>query len=105
MTIQVFIEGEAAASAAEALLNLSEISGELSEDAIKKTDPLTATATVIAIVGGTLAIAEQIRKWYHNSQRDRSGKTFEVLISGGGKRVYLEDATVEEIQAILESLN
>jgi hypothetical protein len=58
----------------------------------------------VGIVGGTLAIAEQIRKWYQEYKQSRSGKRIEkVLIVGrNGQRLLLENATVEQIQKILE---
>jgi hypothetical protein len=56
-------------------------------------------------VGGTLAIAEQIRKWYQEYKQQQSGKKIaKVLIVGpNGRRLLLENATIEQIRQILAS--
>jgi len=65
---------------------------------------MATVATIVGIVGGAIAIAEQIRKWYQEYQAKQSGKRIEkVLIVGrNGRRLLLKDATVEEIRQILE---
>ena len=61
--------------------------------------------TIVGIVGGTIAVAEQIRKWYAEYKQKQSGKKIaKVLIVGrDGQRLLLENATLEEIRRILES--
>jgi DNA-binding transcriptional regulator YbjK len=75
-----------------------------SED-VKKEAVITTVATIVGLVGGTLAIAEQIRKWYQEYKQKQSGKKIDkVLIVGrNGRRLLLENATIEEIRQILES--
>jgi hypothetical protein len=104
--IQLAIEGEDAVAATEALLQIPGISGnyKVNADAQEREPVITTVATIVGIVGGTIAIAEQIRKWYQEYQAKQSGKRIEkVLIVGrNGRRLLLKDATVEEIRQILE---
>jgi hypothetical protein len=103
--ITITIDGEDSASAAQELLALPGLSGtvEVKGDP-KKTELLTIVTSIIGIVGGTLSIAEQIRKWYQEAKQKRPGN-LDVLLEGeDGNRVLLEDATVEEIVQILQSL-
>ncbi|MCT7984326.1 hypothetical protein NG796_13565 [Laspinema sp. A4] len=103
--IRITIDGEDSESAAQELLTLPGLSGKVLEERdAKKTDLLTTVASIITIVGGTVTIAEQIRQWYQEAKQKRPGN-FDVLLEGEeGKRVLLEDATVEEIVQILQSL-
>ncbi|NJL81633.1 MAG: hypothetical protein HC836_11435 [Richelia sp. RM2_1_2] len=104
--MQVAIEGEDAVSATEELLSISGISGSYTAPAETEREATVATvATIIGIVGGTMAIAEQIRKWYLEYKQHKSGKKIaKVLIVGkNGERLLLEGATAEQIQQILNS--
>ncbi len=104
--IHLAIEGEDAVAATEALLAIPGISGnyEVSAESPRKETVVATVATIIGIVGGAIAIAEQIRKWYQEYKANQSGKRIEkVLIVGrNGRRILLEDATIEEIRQILE---
>lgn len=104
--IQLAIEGEDAVAATEALLQIPGISGnyKVNADAQEREPVITTVATIVGIVGGTIAIAEQIRKWYQEYEQKKSGKKIDkVLIVGrNGRRLLLKDATVEEIRKILE---
>ncbi|WP_373527465.1 hypothetical protein [Nostoc sp.] len=104
--IQVGIEGEDAPVAAEALLEIPGISGSY-EVPTQREGTLAAIATIIGIVGGVVTLAEQIRKWYQEWHKSHPGKQFDVVIvdSDTGRRILLEEATVEEITEILQSLN
>lgn len=65
---------------------------------------LTTIATIIGIVGGGMAIAEQLRKWYQEYAKGKKsgGKIEKVLIVGrNGERLLLQNATIEQIQQIL----
>ncbi len=105
--IQLAIEGKDAIAVTEELLAIPGISGnyKVSSEAQEREPVVTTVATIVGIVGGTLAIAEQIRKWYQEYKVKQSGKRIEkVLIVGrNGRRLLLEDATLEEIRQILES--
>ncbi|MEH2011915.1 hypothetical protein [Nostoc sp.] len=104
--IQVGIEGENAPAAAEALLEIPGISGSY-EVPSQKEATLAAVATIVGIVGGAAALAEQIRKWYQELKKSHPGKRFDVEIFDPvtGNRILLEEATIEEITEILKSLS
>ncbi|WP_445636384.1 hypothetical protein NSTC745_01276 [Nostoc sp. DSM 114161] len=104
--IQIGIEGEDAPTAAEALLEIPGISGSY-EVQTQKEGTLAAIATIVGIVGGAVALAEQIRKWYQEWQKSHPGKQFDVIIydPDTGSRIFLEEATIEEITEILKSLS
>ncbi|MEO1764789.1 MAG: hypothetical protein AAFR83_23190 [Cyanobacteria bacterium J06629_18] len=104
--IQVAIEGEDSISATEELLQIPGISGNYNNSGeVEREGTVTTIATIVAIVGGTMAIAEQIRKWYLEYKQHKSGKKIaKVLIVGkNGERLLLEGATAEQIQKILSS--
>lgn len=104
--IQIAIEGEGAVPAGEALLEIPGLSGTLDTESRKDGGATATVATIIGIVGGTIAIAEQIRKWYQEYKQSRLGKQFDVVIvAPDGQRVWLESATVEEICQVLKALD
>ncbi len=103
--IQISVEGRDAVAATEELFAISGLSGnwETIGDGEKEAI-LTTIGAIVAIVGGTVAIAEQIRKWYQEYKKGESGKKIEkVLIVGRrGRRLLLENATIEQIKQILD---
>lgn len=103
--IKISIEGEAAPAAAETLLEIPGISGAY-EVPTQREGVLATITTIIAIVGGTATLAEQIRKWYKEWQKSQSGKQFDVEIFDpeSGNRVSLSEASIDEITDILKSL-
>lgn len=105
--IKFAIEGEDAITATEELLAIEGITGNytVNSEEIEKEAVITTVATIVGLVGGTLAIAEQIRKWYQEYKQKPSGKKIDkVLIVGpNGRRLLLENATIEQIRQILES--
>ena len=61
--------------------------------------------TAAGLVGGSMAIAEQIRKWYVVYKQRQDVKRIEkVLIVTPNGRFLLENATTEEIAKALEPL-
>ncbi|MGM3306442.1 hypothetical protein ACSQ6I_10735 [Anabaena sp. WFMT] len=105
--IKFSIEGEDSIAATEELLAIEGITGNYTVDSedIKKEPVITTVATIVGLVGGAIAIAEQIRKWYQEYKQNQSGKRIaKVLIVGrNGRRLLLENATIEQIRQILES--
>lgn len=97
---------EGAPAAAEALLEIPGISGSY-EVPTQREGTLAAIATIIGIVGGVAALAEQIRKWYQEWHKSHPGKQFDVVILDPetGNRILLEEATIEEITEILKSIS
>ncbi|MBD2294205.1 hypothetical protein H6G06_12050 [Anabaena sphaerica FACHB-251] len=105
--IKFSIEGEEAITATEEFLAIEGITGNytINSEEIKKEPVITTVGTIVGLVGGTIAIAEQIRKWYQEYKQKQSGKKIaKVLIVGrNGRRLLLENATIEQIRQILES--
>lgn len=104
--IQLAVEGPNAAAAVADLFAIDGITGSYEiNNETQKDGVLAVIATIVGIVGGTLAIAEQIRRWYQEYRQRQSGKSLEkvVIIGRNGDRILLEGATVEDIQKILES--
>lgn len=101
--IQIAIEGQTTPTATQSLLAIPGIEGNWeTEEITERGEPLTTIATIVAIVGGTVAIAEQICKWYvEYRQRNQIEKV--LIIGRNGERILLENATVEQIKQILES--
>ena len=101
--IKFAIEGDGAIEATEEFLALEGIEGSyVVDEEIQREGVL---ATIVGIVSGTLAVAEQIRKWYQEYKQGKSGKRIaKVLIVGRkGERLLLENATIEQIRKVLES--
>jgi hypothetical protein len=104
--IQIEIQGQDAIVATEELFSISGLSGNWeTEGEADKEGTLITIGTIVAIVGGTVAIAEQIRKWYEEYQKGKSGKKIEkvLLVSRSGRRLLLENATIEQIKQILDN--
>ena len=105
--LQVIIEGPDTTEATEALITLSGITAEWQPaDTGLEKGGLATIATIIGIVGGSMAVAEQIRKWYQEWKKGKSGKNIEkVVLISGSKHLLLEDATKEQIKEVLDILN
>jgi hypothetical protein len=109
--IQIEIQGKDSVEATEALLSNPEMSGNWQPVAgTYKEATIVTIATIVAIVGSTLAAAEQIRKWYEiyrgqPAQGQQSDKKIEkaLIVGRNGQRLLLENATIDEIRQILES--
>jgi hypothetical protein len=105
--IQVAIAGQDAVAATTALLAIDGLSGNyVVESEAEREGILTTIATIVALVGGTMAIAEQIRQWYRAYRSGKDNQTIEkvVLVSQSGQRLLLENATTEDIKALLDTL-
>ena len=101
----VEIQGKDSVVATEDLFSISGLLGnwETVEEP-EKEGTIATVATIVGLVGGTLAITEQIRTWYQEYKQGKSGKKIEkVLIVGrNGRRLLLENATPNQIKQILE---
>lgn len=103
--IKLSLEGEEAVIAAEKLFETTGLQGswEVATDSQPiKEGTLAVIGTVVGIIGGTVAVAEQIRKWYQEYKKSK--KRFDVVFVADDVRVVLENATIEDICAVLEEL-
>ena len=108
-SISVGIGGDEAARALDELLAIPGIRG--SADPSDASGPtrdgglLAATATIVGIIGGAVAIAAQIIAW-RDQWKKRAGATRldAILEDAKGNRVILDNATLEEVTAALETL-
>lgn len=106
--IQIAIAGTDAVAATEALLALPIFSGQFSgagfetSDDVEREGTLATIATIVGIVGGSMAAAEQIRQWHGEFRGNKEQPRIEkVLIVTPRGRILMENATTEEIsQAI-----
>ena len=99
------IVGREAEAATQELLAITGIEGSyetLGEP--QKAEVLTAIATIVGIVGGTMAIAETLYQWYQRWKQKDSGKSLEkaMIVTDDGQRLLLKDATIEQIKELLE---
>jgi Na+/glutamate symporter len=104
--VKLSLEGEGVDIAAEKLFETTGLQGkwEVANTSLPtKETTLAVIGTVIGIVGGTVAVAEQIRKWYQEYKKSK--KKFDVVLVAGDVRVVLENATIEDICAVLEELD
>ena len=101
--VQVAIAGEAAEPAVSELMGIPGLSVSY-EAQTQKEGTLAVIATIVGIAGGTVALAEQIRKWYLEWKQSQSGETFDVVIQSPTGRIVLEDCTIEDICQVLKAL-
>ncbi|MBE9205368.1 hypothetical protein IQ244_02240 [Nostoc sp. LEGE 06077] len=103
--VKLSLEGEEAGIAAEKLFETTGLKGswEVAQNSLlTKEGTLAVIGTVVGILGGTIAVAEQIRKWYQEYKQ--ANKKFDVILVADDVRVVLENATIEDICAVLEEL-
>ncbi|MBE9010872.1 hypothetical protein IQ250_11705 [Pseudanabaenaceae cyanobacterium LEGE 13415] len=103
--IKITIEGKGAIAAAEALINLPDVSGAwATSDEVKRDGALEVIATIITIASGAMSMAEQIRKWHEEYSGSEENKIENVVIITPKERLAIEDATPEEIAKVLKVL-
>lgn len=106
--MQIEIEGQEAVKATEELLAIAGLEGNYqSFEETEREGTLATIATIVGIVSGTITIAKEIYEWYQKYGKSQGTQTTpridKVLIVGAkGRRLLLKDATVEQIQKILE---
>jgi len=104
--ITIEIEGQGAASATEELLRIEGLQGSYkTDDEVEREGILATIATIVGIASGTVTIAKEIYEWYQKYQKSKEAKAKieKVLIIGSNnRRLLLKNATVEQIQKILE---
>ncbi len=102
------IQGRDAVVATKELLAIEGLEGSYQTlDEVERGEvntTLVAIATIVGIVGGTLNIAEQLYQWKERYFQNPTGPRIEkvLIVAPNGNRLLLKDATVEQIQEILE---
>lgn len=103
--LKLSLEGENADVAANQLLKTTGLQGSWEmarKDSQTKDGTLAVIATIVGITCGTTTVAEQIRKWY--LEHKKSQRTFNVVLVVDDIRLVLEDASSEDIKAVLDEL-
>lgn len=105
MAIEIEIEGEGAIAATTELFTMPEIKGDWETAPPEREAVIANIGTIIGVVGGTMAIAEQVRKWYLEYRQGKDGAKIDrvLLVGKDGQRIVLENATIEEIKRLLDS--
>jgi len=105
--IELEIEGSGALTATEALLQMPEFAGNW-ESAGPETarGPLPTIATVVAISVGSITIAEKLHGWYQQRRKGSDAapdcSLEKVVLVKDGRRLVLENASIEDIQRLVE---
>lgn len=107
--MKIEVRGQDAISATEELLEIEGFQGsyQVIENTEREGVTITTIATIVGIVGGSLTIAEKLydlNKRYQQSLENPGGVKIEkvLIVADDGRRLLLQDATVEQIQAILK---
>lgn len=106
--MQIEIEGQEAVKATEELLAIAGLEGNCqSFEEAEREGTLATIVAIVSIVSGTITIAKEIYEWYQKYSKSQGRQTTpridKVLIVGAkGRRLLLKNATVEQIQEILE---
>ncbi|NBD34094.1 MAG: hypothetical protein GVY17_14285 [Cyanobacteria bacterium] len=104
--MKIEIVGKEAEVATQELLKLEGIEGSYQTlDEAQKEGILTTIATIVAIVGGTIAIAEKLYNWYQKYKQRNSGKSIEkaMIVMDDGQRFLLENVTLEQLKKLLDN--
>ena len=109
--VQIEIQGQDAVKATEELLNIQGIEGNyetVGEDEVEREGTIATIATIVGITAGTLTIAEKLYQWnqkYQKSLQNPVGSKIEkvLIVAPNGNRLLLKDASVEQIQEILDN--
>ena len=104
--IKIEIQGQGTVALTQELFAIEGLQGKWETvGGNEKEGVLVTIATIVGIVGGTIAIAQQIRQWYQEYKKGNSDKKIEkvMLIGRNGRRLLLENATIEQIKEILDS--
>ncbi len=102
--MQIEIQGADAIKVAQEILEMEGVQGSyevISE--VEREGNLATIATIIGIISGTIAIAE---KFYQLKRKIDSPETPKIervfIVSKNGDRLLLKDATLEQLQKLLE---
>jgi len=105
-TVQILVQGRDAGRAAAELVTLSEGAARLEESATPKDhkDPLTVAASVIGIVAGSVAVAEQLvrwcRRWREGGGQGASRSVERIVVVVGDRRLLLENLDTDDLERL-----
>ena len=103
--MKIEITGRGAEEAARSLFSIDGIEGNYETlDETNKAEVLTTIATIVAIVGGAIAIADKLYEWYQKAQKGSAGRTIEdaMIVTDDGRRLRLKNANIEQLKELLE---
>lgn len=106
--MKIEIQGRDAIAATEEILAIEGVEGSYQTiDEVEREGTVATIATIVAIVGGSLTIAEKLYQLNQKYQKSLQGNTAPriekvMIVADNGKRLLLKDATVEQIQKILK---
>jgi hypothetical protein len=103
--IQLEIEGSGAIQATEALTQIEGLSVSYETEGESSKETVLATiATIIGITAGTLEIAEKLYKWVQKYRQKEADSCIDkvLLVGRNGERILLLNASIEQIQKVLE---
>ncbi|CBN57610.1 MULTISPECIES: hypothetical protein [Kamptonema] len=106
--MKIEIQGQDAVSATEELLRIEGLQGSYETvDEVEREGTLATIATIVGIAGGTVTIAKEIYEWYQKYQKSKGAKANlriekALIIGSNNRRLLLKDATLEQIQQILD---
>lgn len=107
--MEIEIQGQYAVQAAEELLSIEGLEGSYKTvSEVEKEGTLVTIATIVGITAGTLTVAEKLYQWnqkYQKSLQNSGDARIEkvLIVAPNGNRLLLKDATVEQIQEIINS--
>ena len=107
--MKIEIQGQDAIEATEEILAIEGLEGSYeTPNELEREGTLVTIATVVAIVGGSLTIAEKLYQWnqkYQKSLQNPNGAKIEkvLIVRDDNRRLLLKNATVEQIKGILEN--
>jgi len=107
--MQVEIVGGLSVRATEDLLASTGLQGHAIEDERVEREPVLATiAAIVGITGTSLTVAEKVYAWYKKWRAPQPHTPIEpgvqrvLIASRDGRRLFLEDATIEDLRKIIE---
>jgi hypothetical protein len=104
--IELEIEGAGAIAATQALTQLEGLSITYETEGGDTRETILATiATIVGITAGTLEIAKTLYEWYQKYRKQTPAARIEkvVLVGRNGRRLLLENASIDQIKQILDS--
>lgn len=111
--VQILVQGRDADRAVAEVVALANGAANVRKHAESEAhrDPLSVVSAIVAIVGGSVTLSEQLMRWCQRWRGDRavqSGRSVErivVIVDGrdgnDGSRALLENLTQEELERLL----